>query len=241
MRARALDQLRASMQRVLAGSAWREPDEVLRDCGIAHEGLHETAKLIAAAWGKLDAYARGAGLGGFDRGAAAAPMPRTQPPPAAPRTHSLADIAMFGQNCQTLLQPTALQPVIDQLERARTGVANVTTPHHALRGQAHELSAASSLLGQARQSLICVLERLNSAHHGLERYLNGAVGTPRLRRRPRRGAYPRADSMRVSKQVRAAKDAARTATRRTDRAGALTRRAERHGSKQIKKHDEPRP
>ncbi len=235
LRAHAMDQLRVSMQRVLAGSAWREPDEVLRDCAIVREGLHETAKLIVMALGRLDAHARRAGLGGIDRSATTAPMPTPQPVPNLPRTHRLVDIAVFGRQCVSLLDPATLHPGIDQLERARVGMANVAMRQHgSLHWQAQELNVVAGLLGQAKQALSGALERLTSCHSGLQRYLIGAIGTPRITQRPHRNPHRRARSVRVGRQVRAAKDAARTATEKADRASAATRRIERRNAKQAK-------
>jgi len=233
LRAQAIDRLRSSLQLVLAGSAWREPDEVLRDCGIVREGLHTTATLIGAALERLDTHARRAGFGGIDRCATNAPMPAPQPVPSPPRTHRLVDIAVFGRQCLPLLDPVTLQSGIEQLERARVGVVNATAPQ---RWQTQEIHAAAGLLGQAKQALAGALDRLTSCHHGLQRYLIGAIGTPRITQRSRRGSDRRAHSVHVGKQLRAARDAARTAIQEADRASTATGRVERRNARRRKKN-----
>ncbi|MGI8646819.1 MAG: hypothetical protein ACR2JX_01100 [Mycobacteriales bacterium] len=205
--AEAIDKLRVTVPQVLAGAARREPDDALRGCTMAREGLREVAKLLQAAWAKLDAYSRAQGFGGVDARATTAPMPTSSPVPTPPKAHTLADIATFVQRCLPLLDPTMLRGCADRLGRARSDLAALGAPWNATipAGAGYELTAATTLLGQAQQGLIAAAERLTFGHESLRRYLIVVLGSARGSESRRRKLSSRAGSARVSKQLRRAK------------------------------------
>ncbi len=205
--AEAIDKLCGTVPQVLAGSARREPGDALRSCTMAREGLREVAKLLQAAWVKLDAYSRAQGFGAVDARATAAPMPTSAPVPTPPKAHTLREIATFVQRCLPLLDPEMLRGCADRLGHARSDLAAFGAPWHAPipAGAGHDLTAATALLGQARQRLTATAERLTFSRESLRRYLIMVLGSARGSDSRRRKLSQRAGSARVSKQLRRAK------------------------------------
>ncbi|MGH6634412.1 MAG: hypothetical protein ACREB0_13705 [Sphingopyxis sp.] len=234
----ALDKLRAAIEKVLAGSSWREPDNVLRDCVLARDALTETAKLVSAALTKLDRHSRSQGYGAIHQAggrAAAAKTPQTRHIPTAPTKHTLREVSIFIQRCLPLLDPTALQPCREQLRRAHSGLARANVHERGgVLGPPLELIAATGLVKQSERSLATGIDRLTASHQALRTYLIGAVGAAKLDR-PRRPLDQWGKRSRVSRKLREARRTARETKNDAAEEKATMRRLERKDNRRIGK------
>ncbi|MGH3429665.1 MAG: hypothetical protein ACRDQZ_19200 [Mycobacteriales bacterium] len=234
-RAETTNALRATVEKVLAGSSWREPDAALHDCALARDSLDETAKLVTAALEKLDQHSRSRGFGAVHRGGGRAAVPQPQHMPAAPPRHTLREISIFLQRCISLLDPAALHPTREQLQQAHSGLSRASMHERGgALGPPMELSAATNFLKQAGISLTEGIDRLTASHRGLQAYLMGAIGTSSMDR-SRRPLDWRGKSGRVNRKLREARRTARGTDSSAEREKADTQRVERRNGRRSHK------